>query len=203
MVKLPWIIVSVVALLALGCSQGQPSRKPPIHLQQNMDEQPKYKQQSESKYYADGHAMRMPVEGTVARGWLHTDSIEFYTGFDAKGRLVEHNPRAITMELMQHGQERYKIYCSPCHGQLGNGQGIVVKKGMLAPPSFHEQRLIDTADGHFFDVMTNGVRNMPAYRYQVPVEDRWAIIAYVRALQRSRMGTIEDIPPDKRSAVRQ
>ena len=198
-----WMTIMVLALLVLGCTRGQPSRRPPIHLQQNMAEQPKYKQQTESHFYADGSAMRMPVEGTVARGSLHPDSLGFYTGYDAKGKLVEENPFPITMELMKRGQQRFNIYCSPCHDQLGTGQGIVVKKGMLPPPSFHEQRLVDTADGHFFEVMTNGLRNMPPYRFQIPVKDRWAIVAYLRALQRSRRATIDDIPVDKRDVVRQ
>jgi len=197
-----WIIVCLLAGLVLGCSQAQPSRKPPIHLHQNMDDQPKYKPQAESGYYEDGLAMRLPVEGTVARGWLRTDSLGYYTGFGPDGKPIENNPLPITMELLQHGQERYQIYCTPCHGEIGTGQGIVVKKGMLPPPSFHETRLVDTADGHIYDVISSGLRNMPAYRYQIPVEERWAVVAYFRALQRSRLGTVDDIPPDQLNVVR-
>ena len=195
--------ILLVALMMLGCSAKQPSRNEPIHLHQNMDDQPRINPQAESGFYADGLGMRLPVEGTVARGWLRTDSLNYYTGFEQNGRPVETNPLPITMELMERGRERYEIFCTPCHGQIGTGQGIVVKKGMLMPPSFHEDRLVDTADGHFYDVITNGIRNMPAYRVQIPVEDRWAIVAYVRALQRSRQGTIDDIPPGQMSAVRQ
>jgi hypothetical protein len=173
-----------------------PSEKPPIHLVQNMDDQPKVKPQSESGFYADGLAMRLPVEGTVARGMLRPDSSFFYEGRDNEGRLVAESPLITTMELLERGRGRFDIYCAPCHGRAGNGVSTVVKRGMLAPPSFHEQRLRDTADGHFFDVMTNGVRNMPPYKYQIPAEDRWAIVAYIRALQRSQNASEKDLPSD-------
>lgn len=105
------------------------------------------------------------------------------------------------MQLLQRGQERFNIYCSPCHGKTGDGKGIIVQRGMLPPPSFHEARLLQAPDGHFFDVISNGIRNMPTYRHQIPVSDRWAIVAYLRALQRSQNATINDIPVDLRGNV--
>jgi mono/diheme cytochrome c family protein len=170
-----------------------------VHLEQNMYEQPKYKAQSESRFFADGLAMRPPVEGTVARGWLRQDSA-YYFGRNGD-MLVAEAPVEITMERLQRGRQRFDIYCSPCHGRIGAGQSIMVKKGMQVPPSLHEQRLRDVEDGHIFEVMTNGLRNMPPYRYQIPVDDRWSIVGYVRALQRSQNATIEDIPAEVRQTV--
>ena len=191
-------------VLAAGCSRNRPSEKPPIHLQTNMDDQPKYKPQAASEFFADGQAMRQPVEGTVARGQLHEDVV-FYTGKTENGRLVRKSPVPVTMDLLKRGQERYGIYCSPCHGQTGAAQdikSIVVQKGMLAPPSFHEQRLRDVEDGHIFDVITNGIRNMPPYKYQISAEDRWAIVAYFRALQRSQNATVSEVPESVRQGLK-
>ena len=170
------------AVLLSGCGRGETFEDPPIHLVTNMDEQPKYKTQSESRFHADGLAMREPVEGTVARGWLRED-VAFFTGKHENGRLVQENPLIVNAELLVRGKERFGIFCAPCHGPIGDGKSKVVEKGMQLPPNFHLQRLRDTADGHFYDVITNGVRNMPPYKYQIPVEDRWAIVGYLRALQ--------------------
>jgi len=190
-------------VLAAGCSRQRPSDKPPVHLVTNMDDQPKYKPQASSEFFVNGQAMRLPVEGTVARGWLREDVV-FYTGRTENGQLVRRSPVPMTLSLLQRGQERYNIYCSPCHGQTGAAQdikSIVVQKGMLAPPSFHEQRLRDVEDGHIFDVITNGIRNMPPYKYQISVEDRWAIVAYFRALQRSQNAAAEDVPATVRQEL--
>lgn len=196
------LIFTCLCLVAvLGCTRGMPSAKPPIHPNQNMDDQPKYKPQASSEFFVNGQAMRLPVDGTVARGWLHEDVV-YYTGKTKDGNLVKKNPVPVTLPLIKRGQQRFNIYCSPCHGRTGEAQGIkgiVVQKGMLAPPSFHEQRLRDVEDGHIFDVITNGIRNMPPYKYQIPVEDRWAIVAYFRALQLSQNAKAEDVP----AAVRQ
>ena len=148
-----------------------------------------------SCYQGRPSAMRMPVEGTVARGWLRED-VEYYTGIDSRGDTIKTSPVPTTMALLMRGQERFGIYCTPCHGRIGDGQGMVVKRGMLPPPSFHDPRLREAGDGHYFNVITNGIRNMQSYRYQVPVEDRWAIIAFVRALQRSQHSSNNDIPAE-------
>ena len=192
-------VVLLASLTLVGCTRHQTSEKPPVHLEQNMYEQPKYKAQSESRFFADGLAMRPPVEGTVARGWLRQDSA-YYFGRNGD-MLVAEAPVEITMERLQRGRQRFDIYCSPCHGRIGAGQSIMVKKGMQVPPSLHEQRLRDVEDGHIFEVMTNGLRNMPPYKYQIPIDDRWSIVAYVRALQRSQNATIEDIPAEVRQTV--
>ena len=145
--------------------------------------------------------MRTPVAGTVARGELRAD-VEYYTGKDEKGNLVKKSPVPLTMALLKRGQERYNIYCVPCHGGTGAGNGIVVKRGYLPPPSYHTDLLRGQPDGHFFDVMTNGIRNMASYKSQVPVADRWAIVAYIRALQKSQSAGLEDIPVEIRKDLK-
>ncbi len=192
------VVMAILLLAASGCSRHQPSDKPPMRVQQNMADQPKYKPQASSDYFADGSTMRQPVEGTVARGWLRADSSEYYEGMDAGGKLVKKAPVMMTMARLQRGQERFNIYCAPCHGRVGNAKSIMVIKGMLPPPSFHDPRLVNIEDGHIFNVMTNGLRNMPPYRYQIPIDDRWSIVGYVRALQKSHRSTINDIPQAER-----
>jgi hypothetical protein len=187
------LIASVITLVS--CSRERPSVDPPIHLNPNMDDQPKYEAMEESKFFLDKSSMRMPVDGTVARSRLNEDS-RYYLGKNANNTFVRKIPVSMTLPLLERGQKRFDIYCSPCHGQTGAGQGIVIKKGFLPPNSFHIDRLREIEDGYIFDVIRNGLRNMPSYGYQVPVADRWAIVAYVRALQRSQNATINDIPED-------
>ncbi len=185
-----------------GCVRGVPSDKPPIHLVPNMDSQPKYKPRSLSPFFADSSTMRTPVAGTVARGSLRHDSTYFF-GKDGDGNFVKRNPLPITMELLTRGQERYGIYCTPCHDAAGTGKGAVAKRnaGLLPPTSYHDDRMRNIQDGHIFDVITNGIRTMQGYSAQIPVEDRWAIVAYVRALQRSQNATLKDIPADQRDRI--
>jgi mono/diheme cytochrome c family protein len=188
-------------ILLTGCMQERPSKLPPIHLNPNMDDQPKYQSYEESKFYADKSAMRMPIEGTIARGKLNDNTV-YFEGKNQNGSFVKKLPMPMTKELLEHGQKRYNIFCAPCHGQTGFGQGIVVKKGFLPAPSFHLDRLRQVEDGYIFDVITNGIRNMPSYKYQVPVADRWAIVSFVRALQKSQNATEEDVPDDIRQTLK-
>ncbi len=177
-----------------GCFRGRPSDKPPIHLNPNMDTQDKYKPQTQSEFFADQSAMRMPVEGTVAIGQLREDG-SYYFGKNSDGSFVQTNPVTLTRELMLRGQERFNIYCSPCHGRAGDGKGIITKYNYPIPPtSFHQDRIRSMPDGQLFDIITNGIRSMPSYRHQIPVDDRWAIIGYVRALQRSQNAKLSDVP---------
>ena len=145
--------------------------------------------------------MRLPVAGTVARGNLRDDAV-YYTGKDERGNLIAQSPLATDMNLLLRGQERYTIYCAPCHGAIGDGRGIVVQRGYLPPPSYHTDVLRKQADGHFFDVMTNGIRNMASYKNQVNVNDRWAIVAYIRALQRSQNAGLADVPQEMRKDLK-
>ncbi len=188
-------------VLFVGCTRQRPSEKPPLHLNPDMDSQPKYKAQAESEFFEDGATMRTPVAGTVARGDLRDDDI-FYKGRHADGRFAEKAPVEVTRQLLNHGRERYDIYCAPCHSRVGDGRGIMVTRGYVPPPTFHSDRIRGMADGEIFDVITNGVRNMPSYRHQVNPRDRWAIIIYLRALQRSRDATIDDVPAELRESIK-
>jgi len=190
-----YLLIIVSALLVSSCYRGKPSEKPPVHLNPNMDSQAKYEAQGKSKFFKDKSTMRMPVPGTVARGELREDEV-YYTGKTKEGELIQWVPINITMQILERGRKRYNIYCSPCHDQTGAGQGIVVKKGFLPPPSLHIDRLREAPDGHIYDVISNGIRNMPVYKHQIPVDDRWNIVAYVRALQRSQNTMTEDFPAE-------
>jgi mono/diheme cytochrome c family protein len=190
----------VAALLILVACQGTPTQRPPIDLNPDMDDQPKYLPQAKSEFFADSATMRMPVAGTVARGELRADDA-YYRGMDADGNPVKRSPVPVTLKELERGQERFNIYCSPCHSRVGDGKGIMVQHGYVPPPSFHQDRIRDFPDGHIFDVITHGIRNMPSYAHQIPVADRWAIIAYVRALQRSQNASLNDVPVELRNKV--
>ncbi|MBI2833361.1 MAG: cytochrome c [Acidobacteria bacterium] len=161
-----------------------------------MQDQPKYEPLEQSDFFADGRAARPIIDGTVARGHLNDDEV-LYTGKDG-GAPVEAFPVAISHETLERGRERFDIYCAPCHDRLGNGDGMIVRRGYRRPPSLHVDRLRAAPPGHFFDVMTNGFGAMPDYRHQISVPDRWAIVAYIRALQLSQRATIADVPAGRR-----
>jgi len=161
-----------------GCARPYP----PIHPNPNMDYQEKYQPQEESRFFYDGSAMRQPVAGTIARGELHEDPA-FHTGKDDAGDFLVTLPLEVSDELLTRGAQRYAIYCSPCHDARGTGRGILYDQG-VPTASFFEPRLIEYPDGQIFDVITNGLGFMSGYRYPVPPEDRWAIIAHVRRMQR-------------------
>ena len=196
---LPLLVLCLA--LAAGCARQRTSEKPPIHLNPDMDRQQKYRAQAYSPFFDDGATMRVPVAGTVARGELRDDDV-FYRGKTAAGDFVRKGPLPVTMQLLERGQERYDIYCSPCHSRVGDGRGIMVTRGYVPPPSFHTDRIRDFPDGQIFDVISNGVRNMPSYRHQIPPGDRWAITAYLRAVQRSQKASVEDIPVELRDKVK-
>jgi len=164
---------------------------------QEMYDQAKYKPLGESGFFADKRASRPLPEGTVARGWLRADQ-KLYTGKEGR-QLVSVLPMPLTRELLARGQERFNIYCSPCHDRTGGGRGMVVRRGYQPPPSLHIERLRDAPVGHFFDVMTNGLGAMPDYASQIDVSDRWAIAAYVKALQLSQNAPVSDVPPENRA----
>ncbi len=164
---------------------------------QDMHDQPKYIPLRESTFFADDRSARPLVAGTVARGQLHDDAL-LYTG-KINGTDADVFPFAVDDRVMARGRERFDIYCSPCHGRTGQGDGMVVRRGYRRPPTFHQDRLRDAPVGHFFDVITAGFGAMPDYAAQVRPEDRWAIIAYVRALQLSEHATASDVPADHRA----
>lgn len=166
---------------------------------QDMHDQPRYKPLAGSDFFADGRSARPAVAGAVARGQLRADAA-LYTGKSA-GAFVDAIPVAVDLKLVQRGRERYEIYCTPCHGRTGRGDGMVVQRGYRRPPSMHIERLRNEKPGYFFDVITNGFGVMPDYAAQVPVADRWALVAYLRALQLSQHATIDDVPASERAAL--
>jgi mono/diheme cytochrome c family protein len=166
---------------------------------QDMHDQPKYTPLRESTFFADGLSARTPVPGTIARGQLRDDPL-LYTGRLAGG-LATVFPFAVDEAVMARGQQRYDIFCSPCHGRTGAGDGIVVRRGYRQPPPLDADRLREAPAGHLFDVITSGFGAMPDYAAQIDAADRWAIVAYIRALQLSARATLADVPPDRRGAL--
>lgn len=165
----------------------------------DMHVQPKYKPLDASTFFDDGRSARPAVPGTVARGHLRTDE-HYYTG-RVHGMLVDTFPFPITPQVLQRGRERYSIYCTPCHDYTGSGHGMIVQRGFPAPPSYHLDRLRQAPVGHFFEVITNGYGAMYSYASRIPPEDRWAIVAYIRALQLSQHATLDDVPASQRSPL--
>lgn len=170
----------------LSSCRGMPSPFSPIHINPNMDSQEKAQPQEESAFFYDGMAMRQPVPGTVARGELREDS-EYFTGRDRSGGFLTKNPEAVDEALAARGEERYTIYCQPCHDKRGTGDGILSQYGNVPTASFHDEQRSAYPDGQLFDVITNGSGLMASYAYQIPPHDRWAIIAHIRRLQQERI----------------
>lgn len=166
-----------------GCARGCTSSRPPIHLNPSMDDQPKVVAQAGSDFFRDGAGMREPVPGTVAIGGLKEDAA-FFTGKGPDGQFVATSPVAASEAVLARGQERYRIYCQPCHDARGDGKGILFQRGNVPTASVHQDKILNYTDGQIFDVITNGAGLMAGYRWPVTPEDRWAIVAYVRKLQR-------------------
>ncbi len=167
---------------------------------QDMHDQPKYIPLRPSSFFDDGRSARPIIAGTVARGHLDEDTA-FYTGKGPDGKYLDTFPFPITKEVLQRGQQRYTIYCTPCHDRLGTGNGMVVRRGFRHPPSYHIDRLRQAPNGYIFDVITNGFGAMQDYSAQISPADRWAIVAYERALQLSQNATLNDVPADARAQL--
>jgi len=166
---------------------------------QDMHDQPKFKPYAKSDFFADRRSARPLVEGTIARGHLREDVV-LYTG-KAAGKPVDAFPFPVTAEVMARGRERFDIFCAPCHGRTGAGDGMIVRRGYRKPPTFHQDRLRQAAPGYTFDVITNGFGAMPDYAQQIPVGDRWAIVAYIKALQLSQHAPADTLPAEARAAL--
>jgi mono/diheme cytochrome c family protein len=164
---------------------------------QDMHDAPRYNPLRASTFFANGSSARTLVANTVPRGFVHEDR-HLYEGI-VDGKPADTFPFPITEDVMRRGQERFNIFCAPCHGRTGEGNGMIVQRGFRKPPSYHEDRLRNAPVGYFFDVMTHGFGAMQDYSAQVPVADRWAIAAYIRALQLSQRSTIDDVPADHRA----
>lgn len=186
------LFAGLTLIIVLSSCRGQPFTQSPIHINPNMDWQPKFEAQEANHFFENNSAMRTPVEGTVARGFLTTNS-ELNFGKDDKDNFVKTMPVTMDKALLKRGQERYNIYCAPCHGGVGDGKGVIITYGYVPPPSFHEDRIVNVEDGYLYDVIYNGIRSMPSYRHQVPLEDRWAIVGYIRALQKSQNASESDL----------
>jgi len=190
----------LLAVMVISGCRGQTSRQPPVHLNPNMDNQQRFDPQEPNDFFPDGRAMRPQVAGTIAQGSLHEDP-HMYQGRNSDGSYAVELPSGIEMNdaLLARGQERYDIFCAPCHDKAGNGKGIIVERGMMPPPNFHGERVRAFPIGQIYEVINEGVRIMPSYANQIAVEDRWAIVAYVRALQLSRNADKSDVPADVRN----
>jgi mono/diheme cytochrome c family protein len=195
-------VVAAVGVLVLAGCRGTVSEKPPIHPVLNMDFQEKFEAQEANDFFADGRAMRSLPPGTVARGFLRED-VAFHFGRSGDGTFVTTAPLEVTAESMARGRDRYEVFCTPCHGLAGDGKGIVSTGGygLVPAPTYHDDRLRSIEDGYLYDVISNGVRTMPGYGYQMAPEDRWAVVSYIRALQRSQHAGADDVPAEVREEL--
>ena len=192
--RLSLCVVALMSVFALsGCTRGCTSSRPPIHLNPSMDDQPKVLAQTASEFFYDGSAMRQPVPGTIPVGGLKEDTALF-TGKGADGQFVAKIPVPVNEALVERGHQRYTIYCQPCHDSRGDGKGILFQRGNVPTASFHQEKILKYPDGQIFDIVTNGAGLMPAYRWPIPPADRWAIIAYVRELERKRLESAPGAP---------
>lgn len=210
----------VVLLISVMGFRGLVSARPPLMVFPDMDNQAKYKPQAASRFFADGRADRPIPAGTVPFGrdsiekrdkdgkvyyadpaFLRADDFR-YAGKAADGSFARGFPVAIDAALLQRGQGRYQIYCQPCHGALGDGNGITKPYGMAATPTYHDDRLRTMAEGEIFNTITNGKNTMMSYADKLSPDERWAVIAYVRALQRAHHATIDDVPAGLRGGLK-
>ncbi len=198
--------VLVVGVVAVAGFRGSFTRNTPIELFPDMDRQPKLRPQAPNNFFPDGLSSRLPVEGTVA----HASAVQvgaekvfghqshpFNTGkISGKTNFVELIPAPVTAQFMERGQQRYNIYCSPCHSSVGDGKGVTSKYGMTATASLHDPRIVRMADGEIFHTISVGKNTMMGYADKLEPADRWAVIVYVRALQRARLATKDEVPAD-------
>ena len=204
------VVLTVVGVLGM---RGSHSRKPPLYIFPDMDRQLKLRPEEPNSFFKNGVSSQLPVSGTVARGkpiqttdglvYPYQQDAAVYTGFvPGTTNYIPDNPLPVTAQLLEHGRQRFTINCSPCHGQLADGNGITKKVGAMAVvANLHDKRIVEMADGEIFNVITHGRNLMGAYGLNVPVKDRWAIIAYLRALQLSQLGTIDDLPEPMRQTL--
>jgi mono/diheme cytochrome c family protein len=217
-----WAVAAIAIIIALALvpfalvarARSITTTKPRLHVFSDMDNQPRFGPQQANPAFADGRAMRRPVTGTIARGDVQGD-IRYERGYASEDWAgeepdwVEAIPVAVDRGLLERGRARFDVFCAPCHGLDGAGRGIVsqraeaLEEGTWVPPvSFHTDSVRERPPGHLFNTITNGIRTMPAYGSQVPVADRWAIAAYLRALQRSQNARLEDVPEEMRAKLR-
>jgi len=217
-------ILVAVAVVAIAGFRGETSPRPPIEILPDMDHQPKYQPQHPSDFFADHRGARRPVTGTVAQGFTMPGA--YYTTTASNSRVTPSNkgfsgandyyntgkmaefygdgmPIEVSAAMIHRGRERFDINCSVCHGAAGAGNGIVAQSGMVGVANLHDERIRTMPDGQIFNTITHGKNTMGPYGPQITVEDRWAIVAYLRALQRSQFAKLDDVPPEHRAALDQ
>ena len=211
-IVLVFLAVGVAGFATLGL-QGKMSRKPPMELFPDMDRQAKLRPMEPNHFFANGVSSQLPPAGTIARSQpietangavYHFEDSPVNTGRVAgTTNFVEANPLAVNLQMIQRGQERFDIYCAPCHGKLGDGNGITKKIGVMPTvANLHDARIVKLTDGEIFNTITYGKGTMGAAGPLVATEDRWAVIAYLRALQLSRLGTIDDLTPEQQATLK-
>lgn len=193
------LLTAAASVMLSGCGSSY-SRQTPIFVFPDMRFQGRYDPQVDRPFFSDNRSSREPVPGTVAVGMLKEDE-SFYTGLSGN-QYIGRNPRKIDADLLQYGQRRFNTYCTPCHDRTGQGRGIVAQRAIWIPTNLTEDRVKQFNDGEIFNVITHGRRSMPSYRFQISEADRWAIIAYVRVLQRATESTIDEVPADQRSSLK-
>lgn len=196
--------LTAVVIMAVAGKRGDMSRRPPIEVFPDMDRQPKLRPQTGSDFFKDGLSSQLPVAGTVARGSAYQDTPVNTGKISGTTNWVATIPVPVTMQLIERGRERYTITCSPCHGPQGDGKGIIPKFGMTVIADLHDaasRKVVQQTDGELFNTITHGKGLMGAYGASLTIEDRWAVIAYVRALQRSHLASLDDVPEDERATV--
>ena len=196
--------VIIISVMVVAGKRGDMTRRPPIELFPDMDRQPKLRPQAANSFFKDGFSSQQPIAGTIARGSSYQDSPENTGKNPGTTNFVATIPVPVTSQLLARGQERYNISCSPCHGAQGDGKGITTKFGMAVIADLHDgatRKVPQQADGELFNTISNGKGLMQGYAANVTIQDRWAIIAYVRALQRSHLGSMDDVPAAERASV--
>ena len=197
------LILLFCFLILSGC-RGWRSEKAPIHLNPNLDFQAKISAQEEPMEIPD-HTVIWGDESSFAsdsRSQFYKDNNSFYTGKNSDGTWLKKVPIEVNNSVLTRGQERYNIYCTMCHGEDGSGNGIVMEYGWFKPSKYWDQRIIDYTDGELFDIISNGIRSMPGYYTQIPEDDRWAIVTYVRAIQVANTMNLKDVPMEIRSKIK-
>jgi mono/diheme cytochrome c family protein len=197
-------VVTVLAVVVVAGKRGDMSRRPPIELFPDMDRQPKLRPQEANNFFKDGLSSQQPIAGTIARGSAWQDSPENTGRIPGTTNFVATIPVPVTQQLLARGRDRYNINCAPCHGAQGDGKGITTKFGMTVIANLHDvtnRKVPQQSDGEIFNTISNGKTLMQGYAANITISDRWAIVAYVRALQRSQLGTMDDVPAAERANV--
>ncbi len=194
------LAIAILGAAALAGCRGEKSEDPPFHLIGDMQWQMHRLPQSTSPLFADKRSNRIPDPHTIAVGHLKEDDA-YYRGVDAAGKPIRRVPFEVTQKTIDRGHDRFNIYCTPCHDKTGSGNGTVVQRGFVKPPQLFAEHAQGIGDGEIFNIISHGQNNMPSYAAQIPEEDRWAIVTWVRVLQQSQAAKVDDIPAAERGKI--